>query len=210
MIDFAAERPEVAKAGNDPVIGFAGASYGGAAAILAAGLDPRVDAIVPAFTWHSLTQALVPQYAVSGHPELGRVRQPGRHPGHLQGAVGGLVLRALGAGSGVENGNLCGRFAPEICRAYVQTAQLGRPAPGLITLLDQSSMDRVLAKITAPTMIVQGEHDTLFPLDQADANFGGLPASTTKAMAWVEGGHDAEIDLDALLPTTADLVRSGT
>ena len=70
----------------------------------------------------------------------------------------------------------------------------------MIALLTKSSMAPVLSKITAPTMIVQGEHDTLFPLDQADANFGGLPASTTKAMAWTEGGHDAEIDLDALLP----------
>ena len=30
-----------------PVIGFAGASYGGAVSLMAAGLDPRVDAIVP-------------------------------------------------------------------------------------------------------------------------------------------------------------------
>ena len=65
----------------------------------------------------------------------------------------------------------------------------------------------MLAKITAPTLIVHGEDDTLFPLDQADANFRGLPASTTKAMAWVEGGHDAGIDLDA---AAADRCRPGS
>ena len=42
---------------------------------------------------------------------------------------------------------------------------------------------------------MQGEDDTLFPLDQADANFRGLPATTPAAMAWVEGGHDGG-DLD--------------
>ena len=47
---------------------------------------------------------------------------------------------------------------------------------------------------------MQGEDDTLFTLDQADANFRGLPATTPAAMAWVEGGHDGGIDLDALLP----------
>ena len=56
----------MSKVRDDPVIGFAGASYGGALALLAAGLDRRVDAIVPAFTWHRLDQALFPQYQVAG------------------------------------------------------------------------------------------------------------------------------------------------
>ena len=47
LVDFAASRPEIAKDGDDPVIGFAGASYGGALSLLAAGLDHRVDADRP-------------------------------------------------------------------------------------------------------------------------------------------------------------------
>ena len=131
LINFAVERPEVAKTGTDPVIGFAGASYGGAASILAAGLDARVDAIVPAFTWHSLTQALVPQYAVSGTQSSAAYVSPVGTPGTFKERWAALFFGAGQGRSGVENGNLCGRFAPEICRAYVQTAQLGRPAPGL-------------------------------------------------------------------------------
>ena len=84
LVDLAATRPEVAKEGNnDPVIGFAGASYGGALSFLAAGLDHRVDAIAPAFTWHSMRQALFPQYRVVGPaqspadpPEGRALRQP--------------------------------------------------------------------------------------------------------------------------------------
>ena len=66
IIDLAAERTEVTKIDGDPVIGFAGASYGGALALLAAGLDRRVDALVPAFTWNRLNQALFPQHQVIG------------------------------------------------------------------------------------------------------------------------------------------------
>ena len=66
IIDLAAGRAEVIKVDGDPVIGFAGASYGGALALLAAGLDRRVDALVPTFTWNRLNQALFPQHAVIG------------------------------------------------------------------------------------------------------------------------------------------------
>ena len=43
----------------------------------------------------------------------------------------------------------------------------------------------------APTLLIQGEHDSLFDLGQADANYrairrNGGPA----AMVWFAGGHD--------------------
>ena len=210
VVDEAAARPEVAKDGGDPVIGFAGASYGGAAALLAAGLDPRVDAIVSAFTWHSLRQALVPQHAVTGasasladvtpDDEVGVFKQRWAGLFFLSGLQGGSGTGGTSGQGGGQGAQLCGRFATDICQEYLQTALTGDPSPGLLNLLDRSSMDRVLGQITAPTLIVQGEDDTLFTLDQADANFRGLPATTPAAMAWVEGGHDGGIDLEKLLP----------
>ncbi len=209
VIDEAAARPEVTKVGGDPLIGFAGASYGGAAALMAAGLDPRVDAVVSAFTWHSLTQALVPQHAVrdtgssladvTPADDTGVFKQRWAGLFFLSGLQGGAGGAGAG-GSSTSGSPLCGRFADDICQEYLQTALTGDPSPGLLNLLDRSSMTRVLPRITAPTLIVQGEDDTLFTLDQADANFRGLPATTPAAMAWVEGGHDGGIDLDALLP----------
>ena len=210
VVDEAAARPEVAQDGGDPVIGFAGASYGGAAALLAAGLDPRVDAIVSAFTWHSLRQALVPQHAVTGagesladvtpDDEVGVFKQRWAGLFFLSGLQGGTGSGGTSGQGGGQGAQLCGRFATDICQEYLQTALTGDPSPGLLNLLDRSSMDRVLGQITAPTLIVQGEDDTLFTLDQADANFRGLPATTPAAMAWVEGGHDGGIDLEKLLP----------
>jgi ABC-2 type transport system ATP-binding protein len=210
VVDEAAARPEVAKTDGDPVIGFAGASYGGAAALMAAGLDPRVDAVVSAFTWHSLTQALVPQHAVRGAgtsladvtptDEVGVFKQRWAGLFFLGGLQGGAGQGGAGQSGSGQGSQLCGRFATDICQEYLQTALTGEPSPGLLNLLDRSSMQRVLPSITAPTLIVQGEDDTLFTLDQADANFRGLPATTPAAMAWVQGGHDGGIDLEALLP----------
>ena len=46
-------------------------------------------------------------------------------------------------------------------------------------------------RITAPTLLVQGENDTLFGLDQADATARQIAAGGgTVAVAWFNGGHD--------------------
>jgi ABC-2 type transport system ATP-binding protein len=49
----------------------------------------------------------------------------------------------------------------------------------------------VLDKIKAPTLLIQGEVDTLFPLSEADANAKGIAATGTPVrVAWFTGGHD--------------------
>jgi ABC-2 type transport system ATP-binding protein len=202
IVDLAAQRPEVIQAGGDPVVGFAGASYGGALALLVAGLDQRVDAIVPAFTWNRLDQALFPQYRVAGAAQsLADVTPVGGTGVFKQ----GWVSRLFSSGGGSPNGGaasgdpVCGRFTAELCAGYRQAAETGRVSPDLIDLLTESGPDPVLADITAPTLIVAGEDDTLFPLDQADANLRGLPATTPARLTWVAGGHDGDLSVDALL-----------
>src|SRR5262249_61824464 len=86
---------------------------------------------------------------------------------------------------------LCGRFLPSICAMYRQIAQAGQATPGAIALLRRSSPASVESRMAAPTLLVQGEHDSLFDLRQADANYrairrNGGPAS----MVWFAGGHD--------------------
>ncbi|MTE20693.1 alpha/beta fold hydrolase [Streptomyces sp. TRM43335] len=61
LIDWLAKRPEVRLDGEgDPRVGVAGASYGGAVSLLAAGYDERVDAIAPSITYWDLSEALFP------------------------------------------------------------------------------------------------------------------------------------------------------
>jgi ABC-2 type transport system ATP-binding protein len=206
LIDLAASRPEVAKDGNDPVIGFAGASYGGAVSFLAAGLDPRVDAIAPAFTWHSLRQALFPQHQVAGRAESPADVSPANRQGVFKQRWASLLFSNAGgrpATNGQEESNnrnaLCGRFDPELCQGYLTAAETGEADDKLSKLLDESGLEKILPAIKAPTLIIQGEDDTLFALDQADANFRGLPAETPAEMKWVAGGHDAEIAVDPLV-----------
>ena len=40
---------------DDPAIGMVGGSYGGGIQLVTAGIDPRVDVIVPGIAWNSLT-----------------------------------------------------------------------------------------------------------------------------------------------------------
>jgi ABC-2 type transport system ATP-binding protein len=61
LIDVLAARDDVRRDGKgDPRVGVAGASYGGALALLGAAYDHRIDAIAPQITWNSLTAALFP------------------------------------------------------------------------------------------------------------------------------------------------------
>ncbi|MFF5971889.1 alpha/beta fold hydrolase [Streptomyces sp. NPDC012769] len=61
LVDWLAGRPEVLlDRTGDPRVGVTGASYGGAAALLAAGHDPRVDAVAPQITYWNLADALFP------------------------------------------------------------------------------------------------------------------------------------------------------
>jgi ABC-2 type transport system ATP-binding protein len=93
-------------------------------------------------------------------------------------------------GSGLEPAG-CGRLMLSVCAAYSQAAQGGRESAILAALLHNSSPATVLDKITAPTLLLQGEHDTLFGLDQADANARAIAAAgTTVALGWYDGGHD--------------------
>jgi ABC-2 type transport system ATP-binding protein len=205
LVDFAATRPEVVKEGNDPVIGFAGASYGGALSLLAAGLDHRVDAIVPAFTWHSLRQALFPQYQVAGAARSPADVTPANQQGVFKQRWASLLFsNAGGRGSPTheqsqDQDGLCGRFDPALCQGYLAAAETGEADDKLKALLDESGMEKILPAIKAPTLIIQGEADALFPLDQADANLRGLPVTTPAEMRWVAGGHDDEISVDPLI-----------
>ncbi len=211
VVDAAAHRPEVERTGDDPVVGFAGVSYGGAVALEAAALDPRIDAIVPAFTYADLTTALIPQHEVAGGPgSLGDVTPTGG-TGVLKAAwAAALFTSTASAGSSTSapdtggagpdpTPSVCGRFAADVCAAYVSTARTGTPSGALLALTRQSSPARLLDRVHAPTLMLQGEDDTLFGLDQADRVMRGLPPTTPAATAWVPGGHDATISVDAEL-----------
>ena len=122
--------------------------------------------------------------------------------GGLAGATGGLGAAGSGAATDPAAGPAaptppgagpatCGRFVPAVCTAYTESATTGRLSPGTAELLRRSSPASVTDRITAPTLLVQGEQDTLFGLDQADANARQIAATGAPVkVAWFAGGHD--------------------
>ncbi|SDT75624.1 alpha/beta fold hydrolase [Actinoplanes derwentensis] len=180
LLDWLATRPEVVTdAANDPKVAVVGGSYGGALALLLAGQDQRVDAIVPQITWNDLSESLVP----------GGVFKKS-WAGYFFG--NGAATLTLGGGRGQEQGDpACGRFAEDVCKAYLQMATTGIPDETTTALLRESSPATVLDKIKAPTLLIQGAVDSLFPLSEADANAKGIAATGTPVkVAWFTGGHD--------------------
>ena len=159
-----------------------------------------MDAIVPTFTWNRLNQALFPQYQVIGGASSLAEVVPAGGPGVFKQRWAALLFSGAGARSDPPTGDpVCGRFTAELCTEYRNAAETGRPSKELIALLEESGPDPVLDAISAPTLIIAGEDDTLFPLDQADANLRGLPAQTPARIAWVAGGHDGELSIDAIV-----------
>jgi ABC-2 type transport system ATP-binding protein len=111
----------------------------------------------------------------------------------------------------------CGRFAADLCAAYQQVAANGRATPQILDLLWQSSPARMIDRIHAPTLLIQGEADSLFPLSEGDANARGIVANGTPVkVVWEGGGHDGGIDeTDRLRTLTRNwfdhyLLRDGT
>lgn len=217
LVDWLAHRPEIAQDGpGDPRVGVTGGSYGGALALLLAGTDSRVDAVAAVATWYDLTQSLFPNNAVppadAATPAAIDAGADGVFKSAWTAALMSSVLSsgddvptdpAAGATTGPGTGpddspgagpaeisRICGRLMPDLCAAYTEVAENGRLTPAMDSLLARSSPAAVAGDITAPTLLVQGEADTLFGLDQADANARAIAAAGTPvAVSWYAGGH---------------------
>ncbi|MFL6124596.1 alpha/beta fold hydrolase [Actinophytocola sp.] len=135
------------------------------------GLDPSADAVEPGNSGDDSNAS-----ASSGTPATGAA--PTARGGQ------GTAPRAAAVSP-------CGRFRPEFCAAYTEVATTGRASQQTVDLLKSVSPAAVTKNITQPTMLVQGEQDTLFGLDQADANARQIAAAGGKVkVVWYTGGHD--------------------
>ncbi|MER5997521.1 CocE/NonD family hydrolase [Nonomuraea angiospora] len=204
LIDWLAKRPEVQlDAANDPRVGIAGGSYGGAISLMTAAYDHRIDAIVPQITWADLADALFPNAAAQGAGPAA-IGQDAAHgvfkrmwagiffgQGVSLDSFAGRGERQAAAGPLTPEQARCGRFLPAICDVYQQVAKDGKATPEAVALLRKSSPITVAGQIKAPTLLIQGQRDSLFPLGHADANAKAIAAAGTPvSLAWFDGGHD--------------------
>jgi ABC-2 type transport system ATP-binding protein len=192
LLDWLAARPEIqTDAAGDPRVGVVGGSYGGALALMLAGQDQRVDAIVPSITWNDLTNVFLPQSADTSATGVFKKGWAGVFFGN-----GGAVPSegAVAPPTGINIDPACGRFAADVCKAYLDVATSGSPDQSTIDLLRRSSPAATVGQIKAPTLLVQGAVDTLFPLSEADANARSIAATGTPVrVAWFTGGHDGGV-----------------
>ncbi|MBP3037827.1 hypothetical protein J2M53_16435 [Arthrobacter sp. zg-ZUI100] len=174
IIDFIAAQPEARlDAPGDPVLGMAGASYGGGIQFVLAAQDQRVDAITPTIAWNDLTSSLY-------------------KAGSFKTGWGALLCAegtALGQlGSLVGNKGALSAPVRKACReGLTYPNQLSAESVAYFSSL---TSDEMFTSITAPTLIIQGTADTLFTLDEATRNFNLISSTGTPAkMLQFCGGH---------------------
>jgi len=198
LVDWLATRREVTQdRPGDPRVGVTGGSYGGALSLMLAGVDKRVDAIAPVITYNDLSEALLPNEATTGPITATTPAASASGPGGVfkRSWAGILFAAGLTPGSAAVPGpgaaTPCGRFVPEVCQAYQQLATTGQAGQPTVDLLKRDSPISVTSHITVPTLLVQGEQDTLFGLDQADATAQQITQAGGKVkVIWYNGGHD--------------------
>jgi ABC-2 type transport system ATP-binding protein len=159
LVDLLAARDEVRRdAPGDPRVALVGVSYGGGSALIAAGLDARVDAVVAITAWHDLAEALAPNAA--GAAGTGPLKV---------GWTSLLFTARTLSGEEAAPVERCGRFAVDVCALADRAAISGTlDAEGRAVLTRASLAGRLSS--SAATLLVHGRGDTLFPVEQALAN----------------------------------------
>ncbi|MFF1450101.1 CocE/NonD family hydrolase [Streptomyces sp. NPDC058274] len=176
---------------GDPRVGMIGGSYGGAVQLATAAVDHRVDALVPLITWNDLAYSLDPNSAAGAGAVPGAFKWQWSNGFYLLGE--GQPLLEPNLDPSRINSLTCLHFVSEAC-ATVRTLNSGSyPADRTGPLLDYAhsvSPVSYLPNVQAPTLLVQGQADTLFNLNEATATYKTLKAQgTTAKMIWQSWGH---------------------
>jgi predicted acyl esterase len=161
---------------GDPRVGMIGGSYGGQVQFAAAAVDPRVDTIVPIITWHDLAYSLAPNNVALG------LQPPTATPG-VPKAEWTELFFALGTSQPAQHPDTtpvppstCPGFDPRVCPSNATTAALGYPNADTLALLRHASVATYLDDVHVPTLLAQGEADSLFNLNEAAATYLALKA----------------------------------
>lgn len=165
---------------GDPRVAVMGSSYGGANALLTAANDQRVDAVIADITWSDLGQSLFPQSIT-----------PATESGPFKKVWTGTFFSAVTL-QRAELGE-CGSLSPRFCATYQRAVLQGAPSKSEQQLLSSISPINFVKFITAPTLISQGQSDSLFPLTESYNTAQGIKSANPNlplSMIWHGGGHD--------------------
>ncbi|OXY90157.1 CocE/NonD family hydrolase [Streptomyces diastatochromogenes] len=174
---------------GDPRVGMVGGSYGGAIQPATAAVDHRVDALVPLITWNDLAYSLDPNNTAGGVP--GAFKWQWTNGFYLIGESRPLTVPNLDPSR--INSLACRHFVTEACET-IRTLNSGsypaRATAELLAYLRSVSPVSYLNRVEAPTLLVQGQADSLFNLNEATATYRTLKAQGVPTrMIWQSWGH---------------------
>ena len=172
LIDWVGQQPQAQlDAPGDPRVGMTGGSYGGGIQFSTAGIDSRLDAIVPVIAWNSLSTALYKADTIK------------------TAWVNVLMTSATRPGN---------TFSPKLLKGREEARQGMTFSKGVVDFAKAAGPYQVLPNIKAPTFIIQGTVDNLFPLSEAVANYKALKKTGIPLkMSWYCGGHGFCLENDA-------------
>jgi putative CocE/NonD family hydrolase len=195
----------------DPQVGMTGGSYGGQIQFATAGFEKaartnRLDAIVPLITWNDLSYSLAPENSglPQGTARSGSVTSSGTGVFKYQWAA---LFTSIGVINGAEDlealadptafssffqqaASNCANFEPEVCKALAEVAAVGYPSQASIEYLRSNSVASYMRDVRVPTLLGQGQADTLFNLQESVATYTALKRQGTPvSLVWQSWGH---------------------
>ncbi|WP_336001091.1 CocE/NonD family hydrolase [Halorientalis halophila] len=172
MIDWLANRPEVALDGtDDPRVGMDGVSYAGGIQLSAAAADDRIDAVVPRITWNDLQYSLAP----NGVIKIGWLS--------ILLGLGGISTSLVGPDTEID---------PRLYDWYEEALRTNELPEGILELNEDRSFP-FFEGYDTPTFLVQGWDDSLFkPLESVRTYRALQDSGVDSRIAFYEGGHAPE------------------
>lgn len=203
-------KPFVKKDRKGAVVGTVGGSYGGGIQLNLAEADARVRAIAPGRTWNTLQYALDPNnWVVPGDPtgfthtlaKQGVFKRNWTSLFFASGAanpLGGLPPTGRQNGRCPQDkvtpaeapGQVCTGYRRELCETFARLSTTGDATDADRALIADSAGATQIRRLRVPTLLVQGQSDTIFNLNEAVATYTALRRQGVPVqMIWNAGGH---------------------
>jgi len=195
----------------DPRVGMVGGSYGGEIQYAVADASQRVDAIIPVITWNDLAYSLAPNDT--------SFARTAANPAGVTYATAGTEKSewtSLFFGEGILDGvdglqaqpsrNVgCPNFDNQACTAKSEMDALGYPDPTTLAFARQASVESYLANLHVPTLLMQGQSDTLFDLQESVATYEAMRVRGVPVhLVWQSWGHSNGTPAKGELDTAND------
>jgi ABC-2 type transport system ATP-binding protein len=201
LVSLLGNRPEVLKDGpDDPRIGTWGGSYGGGFQFALASVDNRIDAMEPIITWNDLAYSLGPNNLSTGTGGSGPLYTESP-PGSLKYQwsdlffIDGMAQPLMHPGTSGNPPTTCPGFDATVCVVNAESTTAAYPTADTVSYLRHASAQYEFFNNPAvtrfpPALLIQGENDTLFNINEAVANYRAFKSKGTPVkLVLGAGGH---------------------